>query len=214
MKKDMGGGAIALGLAQLVMACKLPVRMTLLVPAVENAIAANSFRPGEVVRTRAGITVEIDNTDAEGRMVLCDAMTCAVEQSPSLLLDFATLTGSARSALGPDLPALFCNDERLAAEYLDAGVRTRDPLWRMPLWQPYESYLKSNVADMVNAGNSRMGGAITAAIFLNRFVPDVLPWAHIDGYAWNDTERPGRPAGGEAQSLRAAFALLKQRYAP
>ena len=211
MKKDMGGGAHALGLAQLVMARKLPLRMTLLVPVVENSLASNSFRPGDVLRTRRGITVEIDNTDAEGRLVLCDAMAYAIEQSPALLLDFATLTGAARSALGPDLPALFCNDERLAAEYLDAGMRTRDPIWRLPLWRPYESYLKSNVADLVNADNSRMGGAITAAIFLNRFVPDTLPWAHIDGYAWNDTERPGRPAGGEAQSLRAAFALLKQR---
>lgn len=212
MKKDMGGGAHALGLAQLVMACKLPVRMTLLVPALENSISGNSYRPGDVLRTRSGITVEIDNTDAEGRMVLCDAIAYAVEQSPQLLLDFATLTGAARTALGPDLPALFCNDERLATEYLDAGARMRDPIWRMPLWRPYESNLKSNVADLANTGASRMAGAITAALFLNRFVPDTLPWAHIDGYAWNDAERPGRPAGGEAQSLRAAFALLKRRF--
>jgi leucyl aminopeptidase len=213
MKKDMGGGAHALGLAQLVMACKLPVRMTLLVPAVENAISASSYRPGDVVRTRSGITVEIDNTDAEGRMVLCDAMSYAIEQSPALLLDFSTLTGAARVALGPDLPALFCNDERLASEYLDVSTRVRDPVWRLPLWRPYENFLKSNVADLVNAGNSRMGGAITAAVFLQRFVPDTLPWAHIDGYAWNDTDRPGRAAGGEAQGLRAAFALLKHRFA-
>jgi leucyl aminopeptidase len=164
------------------------------------------------VRTRSGITVEIDNTDAEGRMVLCDAMSYAIEQSPALLLDFSTLTGAARVALGPDLPALFCNDERLASEYLDASARMRDPVWRMPLWRPYETYLKSNVADLVNSGNSRMGGAITAAVFLERFVPDTLPWAHIDGYAWNDMERPGRAAGGEAQGLRTAFALLKQRF--
>lgn len=212
MKKDMGGSAHALGLAQLVMARKLPVRLTLLVPAVENAISANSYRPGEVIRTRKGITVEIDNTDAEGRLVLCDAMAYAVEQSPALLLDFSTLTGAARVALGPDLPALFCNDDALASEYLAASMRVRDPLWRMPLWRPYETYLKSNVADMTNSGTSRLGGAIVAGIFLQRFVPDSVPWAHIDGYAWNDTERPGRPAGGEAQSLRAAFALLKHRF--
>ncbi len=211
MKKDMGGGAHALGLAQLVMACRLPLRLTLLVPAVENSIAGNSYRPGEVIRTRNGITVEVDNTDAEGRLVLCDAITYAIEQAPALLLDFATLTGAARVALGPDLPALFCNNERVAAEYLQAGVRMRDPVWRMPLWRPYESYLKSNVADLVNTGASRMAGSITAALFLNRFVPDTLPWAHLDGYAWNDTDRPGRAAGGEAQGLRAAFALLKQR---
>ncbi len=213
MKKDMGGAAHALGLAQLVMATNLPVRLTVLVPAVENAIAGDAFRPGDVIRTRAGISVEIDNTDAEGRLVLCDALTYAVEQSPALLIDFATLTGAARVALGPELPALFCNDEALAAEYLKAAEQTRDPLWRLPLWKPYLTYLKSNVADMVNSGGSRMGGAITAALYLQRFVPETVAWAHVDAYAWNDADRPGHPAGGEAQGLRAAYALLKARAA-
>ena len=211
MKKDMGGAAHALGLAQLIMATDLPLRLTMLVPAVENSIAGNAFRPGDVIRTRGGINVEIDNTDAEGRLVLCDALTYAAEQSPALLIDFATLTGAARVALGPELPALFCNDETLATDYLQAARHARDPLWRMPLWKPYLTYLKSNVADMVNSGGSRMGGAITAALYLQRFVPDNLPWAHVDTYAWNDADRPGHPAGGEAQGLRAAYALLKAR---
>ncbi|HTD27947.1 MAG TPA: leucyl aminopeptidase family protein, partial [Xanthomonadaceae bacterium] len=173
----------------------------------------NAFRPGDVIRTRGGISVEIDNTDAEGRLVLCDALAHAAEQKPDLLLDFATLTGAARVALGPELPALFCNDERLAIDCLDAAKHARDPLWRMPLWQPYANYLKSNVADMTNSGASRMAGAITAALYLQRYVPDGLPWAHMDTYAWNDADRPGHPAGGEAQGLRAMFALLKSRAA-
>jgi leucyl aminopeptidase len=212
MKKDMGGGAHALGLAQLVMARQLPVRLRVLVPAVENAIAGNAFRPGEVIATRGGHSVEIDNTDAEGRLVLCDALAYAAEAKPALLMDFATLTGAARIALGPDLPALFCNDEALAADYLAAGERQRDRLWRMPLWRPYLSYLKSNIADLANSGASRMGGCITAALYLERFVPEGLPWSHVDLYAWNDSERPGKPAGGEAQGLRAAFELLKARF--
>jgi leucyl aminopeptidase len=211
MKKDMGGAAHALGLAQLVMATHLPLRLTVLIPAVENAIAGNAFRPGEVIRTRAGINVEVDNTDAEGRLVLCDALAYATEYAPNLLLDFATLTGAARVALGPELPALFCNDETLASDYLKAAQHTRDPLWRMPLWKPYLNYLKSNVADIANSGSTRMAGAIIAAMYLQRFVPDTLPWAHIDTYAWNDADRPGHPAGGEAQGLRAAYALLKAR---
>jgi leucyl aminopeptidase len=212
MKKDMGGAAHAIALAQLVMELRLPVRMTLLVPAVENAIAGNAYRPGEVIRTRQGLAVEVDNTDAEGRLVLCDALAYAAESKPALVLDFATLTGAARIALGPDLPALFCNDEALAADYLAAAQRARDPLWRLPLWRPYLSYLKSNIADLANAGASRMGGAITAALYLQRFVPEPLPWAHVDVYAWNDSDRPGRPAGGEAQGLRAALALLQKRF--
>ena len=212
MKKDMGGAAHALGLAQLVMAQKLPVRLHLLVPAVENAISSNSYRPGEVLHTRKGLRVEVDNTDAEGRLVLCDAVAYAAELKPDVILDFATLTGAARIALGPDLPALFCNNDLLRAEYVQASNRARDPLWPMPLWQPYHAYLKSGIADMANSGPSRMGGAITAALFIERFVPEGQRWAHIDVYSWNDVDRPGKPPGGEAQSLRASWELLKARY--
>jgi leucyl aminopeptidase len=211
MKKDMGGAAHALGLAQLVMAMKLPLRLTVLIPAVENAIAGNAFRPGDVIRTRAGISVEVDNTDAEGRLVLCDALAYAVEMKPELLLDFATLTGAARVALGPELPALFCNDEALAAECLKHSAQARDPLWRMPLWKPYAGYLRSNIADIANSGATRMAGAITAALYMQRFVPDSVPWAHLDTYAWNDSDKPGHPAGGEAMGLRAIYSLLKAR---
>ena len=213
MKKDMGGAAHALGLAQLVMAQKLPARLHLLVPAVENAISANSYRPGEVLHTRKGLRIEVDNTDAEGRIVLCDALACAAERQPDFILDFATLTGAARIALGPDLPALFCNDDELRAQFAQAAQRARDPLWPMPLWQGYHSYLKSSIADMANSGPSRMAGAITAALYLERFVPEGQRWAHIDVYSWNDSDRPGKPLGGEAQSLRAAWELLKTRYA-
>ncbi len=213
MKKDMGGAAHALALAQLVMALRLPVRLQLLIPAVENAVGPEAFRPGEVLATRAGISVEIDNTDAEGRLVLCDALTYAAEAKPDLLLDFATLTGAARVALGPDLPALYANDEALAADYLAAANATRDPLWRMPLWRPYLTLLASQIADIANAGSSRMAGSVTAALYLERFVPEGQRWAHTDVYAWNDSPRPGKPAGGEAQGLRAAYALLKTRYA-
>ena len=210
MKKDMGGAAHAIALAELVMSRGLPLRITLLVPAVENAVGPDAFRPGEVVATRAGLSVEIDNTDAEGRVILCDALTYAVEQKPALLLDFATLTGAARIALGPDLPALYSNDDALAQQWLDAGVQLRDPLWRMPLWRPYVRYLVSNVADIANGGPSKMAGSITAAVYLDRFVPPTQKWAHLDVYSWNDMDRPGRPAGGEAQGLRGAYALLKR----
>ena len=211
MKKDMGGAAHAIALAGLLMASGLPLRLTLLVPAVENAIGPNAYRPGEVISTRKGVSVEIDNTDAEGRIVLCDALALAGELSPALILDFATLTGAARIALGPDLPALFANDDALAGDWLAAGERMRDPLWRMPLWRPYLRYLTSNIADLANAG-SRMAGAVTAALYLERFVPEGTPWAHLDVYAWNDSARPGRPAGGEALGLRAAFEMLRARY--
>ncbi|HJW47619.1 MAG TPA: leucyl aminopeptidase family protein [Lysobacter sp.] len=211
MKKDMGGAAHAIALAELVMARQLPLRITLLVPAVENAIGPNAFRPGEVIATRAGVNVEIDNTDAEGRVVLCDALTYAAEQNPELLLDFATLTGAARIALGPDLPALYANDEAVANAWLDAGMQLRDPVWRMPLWRPYLRYLCSTIADIANAGPSKMAGSITAAIYLESFVPALQKWAHLDVYSWNDSDRPGKPAGGEAQGLRAAYALLKAR---
>lgn len=214
MKKDMGGAAHAIALAELVMARGLPVHLHLYIPAVENAIAGNAYRPGDVIATRRGLSVEIDNTDAEGRVVLCDALTYACEREPALLLDFATLTGAARIALGPELPALYANDEALAADYLAAAAAQFDPLWRLPLWQPYQRYLKSAIADCANAGGSRMAGSITAALYLQKFVPDALPWAHLDVYAWNDSDRPGHPTGGEAQGLRAAFALLQKRCTP
>ena len=213
MKKDMGGAAHAIALAQLVLSTKLPVRLTLLVPAVENAVAGNAYRPGEVITTRAGITVEVDNTDAEGRLVLCDALAYAAALSPDLILDFATLTGAARIALGPDLPALFANRDDVANGLLQAGQEARDPLWRMPLWRPYLPMLESHVADLANSGASRHAGAITAALFLERFVPESQAWAHLDVYSWNDTDKPGRPRGGEAQGLRAYFRYLQQRYA-
>ena len=212
MKKDMGGAAHAIALAELLMARKLKLRITLLVPAVENAIGPNAFRPGEVIATRQGISVEIDNTDAEGRVVLCDALTHAGELKPELILDFATLTGAARVALGPELPALYSNDDALANAWLDAGQRERDPLWRMPLWRPYLRYLTSTIADIANGGPSKMAGSISAALYLERFVPAQQAWAHLDVYSWNDSDRPGRPAGGEAQGLRAAFAMLQARW--
>ena len=212
MKKDMGGSAHALALAELIMARKLSVRVTLLVPAVENSIGPNSFRPGEVIATRKGVSVEIDNTDAEGRLVLCDALARAGELTPDLLLDFATLTGAARVALGPDLPALYSNDETLANDWLSAGERSRDPLWRMPLWRPYLRYLTSTIADLANSSNTTMGGSVTAALYLERFVPTGQSWSHVDVYAWNDSDRPGKPTGGEAQGLRAAFSMLQARY--
>ncbi len=212
MKKDMGGAAHAIALASLVMARQLPVQLTLLVAAVENAIGPDALRPGEVVVTRKGISVEIDNTDAEGRLILCDALVYAAEDQPEAIIDFATLTGAARIALGPDLPALFANDDTLANQWIEAGLETRDPVWRMPLHRPYLRYLRSGVADMANAG-SRMAGAVTAALYLERFIPEGQRWAHLDVYAWNDADRPGRPAGGEALALRSAWAMLKARYA-
>jgi len=205
----MGGAAHALALAELVMARKLPLRITLLIAAVENAVGPNAFRPGDIVTTRKGVSVEIDNTDAEGRLVLCDALTRACELQPTLLLDFATLTGAARIALGPDLPALYANNDALANAWLSAGMQTRDPLWRMPLWRPYLRYLTSGIADLANASNSSMAGSVTAALYLERFVSEGTRWAHLDVYAWNDSDRPGRPAGGEALGLRAAFAMLQ-----
>lgn len=212
MKKDMGGAAHAIALAGLVMKAKLPVRLTLLVPAVENAIAGNAMRPGEVIRTRAGHTVEVDNTDAEGRLVLCDALALAVEQVPDLIVDFATLTGAARVALGPELPALFTNRDQLADHVIGSAELVHDPLWRLPLWRPYRRMLESYVADFANAGPSRHAGAITAALYLERFVPDNQNWMHLDTYAWNDGDRPGHPRGGEAQGLRAFFRFLSERY--
>lgn len=213
MKKDMGGAAHALALATLVIALKLPVRLHLLIPAVENAVSAGAYRPGDVLKSRKGLTVEIDNTDAEGRLVLADAIAQAVEYEPELLIDFATLTGAARIALGPDLPALFANHEGLAEQLLEAAKTTGDPMWRMPLWEGYDDMLKSEVADFANAASSPLAGCITAALFLKRFVPKDLPWAHLDLYAWRDSAKPGRPKGGDALALRAAFAALQRRFA-
>ena len=213
MKKDMGGAAHALALAGLVMRAKLPIRLRLLIPAVENAIAGDAVRPGDVLRSRKGLTVEIANTDAEGRLVLGDALARAGEDEPALLLDFATLTGAARTALGPDLPALFANDEALAAELLACGSAVADPLWRLPLWQGYAEMLNSDIADLNNAPEGGMAGAVTAALFLQRFVPAVTPWAHFDTFAWRPAAKPGRPRGGEALGLRAAWELLRRRYA-
>jgi leucyl aminopeptidase len=205
MKKDMGGAAHALALARLVMAAKLPVRLRLIVPAVENAISGNAFRPGDVLATRAGVTVEIGNTDAEGRLILADALTLAQEDKPALLLDMATLTGAARTALGPDLPALFSHDDALAADLLAGGIATGDQLWRMPLWAPYAEMIKSGIADIDNSGEGGFAGCITAALFLDR-------WAHIDLFAWNPTARPGRPKGGAATGLRAIWAMIERRF--
>ena len=213
MKKDMGGAAHVLGLAGRIMAAGLPVRLRVLIPAVENAVSGNAYRPGDIIATRKGFRIEIDNTDAEGRLVLADALALADEEAPDLLVDFATLTGAARVALGPDLPALFTPDEALATALADAAARERDPLWRLPLWQPYLADLESPVADMANAADSPFAGAITAALFLGRFVERARAWAHFDIYAWNRKTRPGRPAGGEAMALRSVFAVLAERFA-
>ncbi len=212
MKKDMGGAAHALALAGLVMAARLPVRLHLLVPAVENAIAGNAFRPGDVLRSRKGLTVENTNTDAEGRLILGDALARAGEEKPELILDFATLTGAARVALGPDLPATFANDDALAEALVAAGDTESDPLWRLPLWDGYDEMLQSDIADLINAPDNGFAGAVTAALFLRRFVPEGAAWAHLDTFAWRPAAKPGRPKGGDALGLRAAWAMLKARY--
>jgi len=212
MKKDMGGAAHALALAQLIIENRLPVRLHLLIPAVENAVSGAAYRPGDIVRSRKGMFVEIDNTDAEGRLILADALAKAAEGEPELIIDFATLTGAARVALGPDLPATFVNRDDLAGELEQAAREVDDPLWRMPLWDPYDENLKSDVADIANAPSSPMAGAIYAALFLRRFVPEETPWAHLDTWAWREAQKPGRPKGGEALGLRAVFAMLQARY--
>lgn len=212
MKKDMGGAAHAIALASLVMQARLPVRLHLLVPAVENAISGAAFRPGDVLSSRKGLTVENTNTDAEGRLILGDALTKAGEAAPELILDYATLTGAARVALGPDLPPLFTDDEALAAELIAAGEAEHDPLWRLPMWNGYDAMLKSDIADMVNAPEGGFAGAITAALFLRRFVPKGVAWAHFDVFAWRPAAKPARPKGGDAFALRASWAVLRQRY--
>ena len=212
MKKDMGGAATVLGLADLIMAKKLPIRLRVLVPAVENAIAGNAFRPGDVLTTYLGKTVEIDNTDAEGRLILCDALALAVEENPDLLIDFATLTGAARSALGTELPAMFSNDDSVANDLIASGKKIMDPLWRMPLHEEYRYLLNSKIADIVNSASTPYGGAITAALFLKEFVGNV-PWVHFDVMGWNLRSRPAHPEGGEAMGLRAVYQYLSDRFA-
>ena len=209
MKKDMGGAAHALALAKLVMDAELPVSLRLLIPAVENSVSADSFRPQDVIQTRKGKTVEIGNTDAEGRLVLADALAEAERDAPEMLIDFATLTGAARVALGPDVPVLFANDDGLADRLARAAAAERDPLWRLPLHEGYRSWLDSKVADLVNVPDSGYGGAITAALFLREFVPANTAWAHYDLMAWNPSAKPGRPQGGEAMALRATFAAVQ-----
>jgi leucyl aminopeptidase len=212
MKKDMGGAAIAMGLARMIMQAKLPIRLRLLIGAVENSIGAHAMRPLDVVRTRKGLTVEVTNTDAEGRLVLCDLLADADADRPAVLMDFATLTGAARVALGPDLPALFCTHDALAESLLLAGRDQDDPCWRLPLWPGYGKWMEGKVSDLVNSSSRPMAGSITAALFLQRFVSPQTHWAHFDVYAWNDSDRPGRPEGGEAQAMRACFGALAQRF--
>ena len=212
MKKDMGGAANALGLAAMVMALKLPLRLQLLIPAVENAIAGNAYRPGDVIGTRAGLQIEIGNTDAEGRVILSDALAYAAESAPALIIDLATLTGAARVALGPQLPALFCRDMATGRALVDLGLEHQDPLWHMPLWAPYKAGIESSVGDIVNTGRNAMAGAINAALFLEYFVPAHQHWLHVDLFGWSDTARPGRPIGGEAQGIRTLLAYLEQRF--
>ncbi len=212
MKKDMGGAAHALALAWLVATTRLPVRLHLLIPAVENAVSGNAVRPGDIVKSRKGLHVEIDNTDAEGRLILADSLAKAGEGGPELIIDFATLTGAARVALGPDLPALFSSDDALASDIEASAAATEDPVWRMPLWGPYDDMLKSDIADLANASGSPMAGAVVAAMFMKRFVPEATPWAHLDTWAWRDSVKPGRPKGGEALGLRSVFEALRRRY--
>lgn len=211
MKKDMGGAAHALALTQMILEAGLRVRVRLLIAAVENAIGADAFRPLDVIEARNGLTVEIGNTDAEGRLILADALVEASSDQPDLLIDFATLTGAARIALGADLPAVFCNDEAVAAAFLRLTEANDEPAWRMPLWRPCLGDLKGKVADLRNISGTTFAGAIYAAVFMEQFVRPGTPWLHIDTYAWNDKARPGRPEGGEARNLRSAFDLIVER---
>ncbi|MCZ6875041.1 MAG: leucyl aminopeptidase family protein [bacterium] len=214
MKKDMGGAAHALGLALMVMDAGLPVCLRLLVPAVENAVSGDAMRPGDIITSRQGLTIEVDNTDAEGRLILCDALTEGGAEQPELLIDFATLTGAARVALGTDLPALFSNSDELADGLLAGAERVGDPMWRMPLHAVYREMLDSSIADIANSANAPFAGAITAALFLQEFVTAGVNWAHFDMMAWNRSSKPGRPEGGEAMGIRGVFDYLRQRFAP
>jgi leucyl aminopeptidase len=212
MKKDMGGAAHVLALAGMIMDAGLDIRLRVLIPAVENAVSGNAFRPGDIIKTYKGLTVEVGNTDAEGRLILCDALALAAGEKPDLLIDFATLTGAARVAMGPDVPPFFTDDDKLAADLARISLSEADPAWRLPLWMPYDDELKSPIADLNNISDSAFGGAISAALFLKRFVDNGISWVHFDVYAWNGSKRPGRPAGGEAMALRTTYALINERY--
>jgi leucyl aminopeptidase len=212
MKKDMAGAAIMLGLGQAIMQAGLKVRLRVLLPCVENSVAGNAMRPRDIIKTRKGLTVEIGNTDAEGRLILCDALAEASDEKPEMIVDCATLTGAARVALGPELPALFCNDDGLANALISAGQAEDDPMWRLPLYKPYRRMIDSKVADLNNVSDGPQGGAITAALYLNEFVAPKVPWAHLDVMAWNQRSRPGRPEGAEAQTLRAVYAHVAGRF--
>ncbi|MDP3321344.1 MAG: leucyl aminopeptidase family protein, partial [Bosea sp. (in: a-proteobacteria)] len=214
MKKDMGGAAAAIAAARMIMLARLPVRLRLLVPAVENAVSGSAFRPGDILPSRKGLSVEIGNTDAEGRLILADALALADEEAPELLIDFATLTGAARTALGPDLPPFYTHDEGLAAEIARLGQAVNDPVWRMPLWPPYERMLESRIADLNHVSGGSFAGSVTAALFLNRFVEKTQSYAHFDIYAWTPSARPGRPEGGECQAARLTYALVRQLHPP
>ncbi len=211
MKKDMGGSAMALGLAWMIMSLNLPVRLRVLIPAVENSISGIAYRPGDVLHSRQGLTVEIGNTDAEGRLVMADCLTLACEEKPDLLMDFSTLTGAARTALGFDIPAMFSNNDNIARELQETSLNVEDPLWQLPLWAPYRNDISSSIADLNNAGNNP-AGSITAALFLQNFVTNDTDWVHIDHYAWEQNGKPGRPRGGADTGMRAAFAYLEKRY--
>jgi len=212
MKKDMGGAATALALAHMIMSRGLKVKLRVIIPAVENSVSGTSFRPRDIYKSRKGISVEIGNTDAEGRLILADALTLADEEKPALIADFATLTGAARVALGPDVPPFFTDDDALAEEFSRHAKNESDPAWRMPLWRPYDSMLDSKVADLNNVGAGGQGGAITAALFLRRFIA-AKAWMHFDIFAWTPSAKPGRPEGGECQIARALYAMLCARYA-
>ncbi len=213
MKKDMGGAALVLGLAQLIVSAKLPVRLRVLIPAVENSISHNAFRPQDVIQSRKGLTIEIGSTDAEGRLILADALAEGDRGKPALMVDVATLTGAARTALGTELPALYSNREDIARELAQTGMTVNDPMWALPLWQGYAKYINSPIADVTNTPNYGFAGSITAALFLERFVSASTPWVHLDSYAWNAENQPGRPVGGEALCLRALFSYISAKFA-
>ncbi len=212
MKNDMGGAAHVMGLAHLIMSHNLPIQLRVLIPSVENAVSSNAFRPGDVLTTRKGLTVEVDNTDAEGRLVLCDALSEACNDDPELIVDYATLTGACRVALGTELPGFFSTDASVAANLMSAGLKSEDPVWQLPLHKPYRELLKSDIADMSNCASTPFGGAITAALYLNEFIEKDIPWVHFDVMAWNNRPLPGRPIGGEAMGMRAVFELLQSKY--